>query len=104
MGDCSFQPLANSKGGMKVIRLTTGDITDVWMFFFRSTKSVTEMKECIKELTSRSNGWGDERRKETLKEYYWRIANMLGNDSTAYNLQRFLYMLFRRNLRFKFFD
>lgn len=45
-------------------------------------KSVTKMKERIKELTSRSNGWGDARRKETLKEYitgwvnYFKLADM----------------------------
>jgi hypothetical protein len=45
-------------------------------------KSVSKMKERIKELTSRSNGWGDARRKETLKEYitgwvnYFKLADM----------------------------
>ena len=32
-------------------------------------KSVSKMKDRIKELTSRSNGWGDAKRKETLKQY-----------------------------------
>lgn len=45
-------------------------------------KSITKMKERIKELTSRSNGWGDARRKETLKQYitgwvnYFKLADM----------------------------
>ena len=45
-------------------------------------KSITKMKEQIKELTSRSNGWGDERRKEALKQYitgwvnYFKLADM----------------------------
>jgi RNA-directed DNA polymerase len=42
------------------------------------------MKEKMKELTSRSNGWGNERRKESLKQYivgwvnYFKLANMKG--------------------------
>ena len=45
-------------------------------------KSVSKMKERIKTLTSRSNGWGDDRRKETLKQYitgwvnYFKLADM----------------------------
>jgi group II intron reverse transcriptase/maturase len=45
-------------------------------------KSVSKMKERIKELTSRSNGWGDAKRKETLKQYitgwvnYFKLADM----------------------------
>lgn len=45
-------------------------------------KSVSKMKDRIKELTSRSNGWGDARRKETLKQYitgwvnYFKLADM----------------------------
>jgi RNA-directed DNA polymerase len=45
-------------------------------------KSVTKMKARIKELTSRSNGWGDAKRKETLKQYitgwvnYFKLADM----------------------------
>jgi group II intron reverse transcriptase/maturase len=45
-------------------------------------KSISKMKECIKTLTSRSNGWGDARRKETLKQYiigwvnYFKLADM----------------------------
>ena len=45
-------------------------------------KSITKMKEKIKELTSRSNGWGNERRKVALKQYttgwvnYFILANM----------------------------
>jgi len=40
------------------------------------------MKERIKTLTSSSNGWGDDRRKETLKQYitgwvnYFKLADM----------------------------
>jgi RNA-directed DNA polymerase len=46
------------------------------------SKSVTKMKTRIKELTSRSNGWGNERRKEALSQYikgwvqYFRLADM----------------------------
>ena len=45
-------------------------------------KSIAKMKEKIKELTSRSNGWGNERRKVALKQYitgwvnYFKLANM----------------------------
>jgi len=45
-------------------------------------KGITKMKEKIKELTCRSNGWGNERRKEVLRQYitgwvnYFRLANM----------------------------
>jgi RNA-directed DNA polymerase len=45
-------------------------------------KSVKKMKDKIKELTSRSNGWGNERRKEALRQYitgwvnYFRLADM----------------------------
>jgi group II intron reverse transcriptase/maturase len=45
-------------------------------------KSIKKMKDRIKELTSRSNGWGNERRKEALRQYiigwvtYFRLADM----------------------------
>ncbi len=45
-------------------------------------KTITKMKARIKELTSRSNGWGDARRKEALREYitgwvnYFRLGDM----------------------------
>lgn len=45
-------------------------------------KSVNKMKARIKELTSRSNGWGNDRRKEALSQYikgwvqYFRLADM----------------------------
>lgn len=45
-------------------------------------KSLVKMRERIKELTSRSNGWGEERRKVSLKEYiigwvnYFKLADM----------------------------
>jgi group II intron reverse transcriptase/maturase len=45
-------------------------------------KSVSRMREKIKELTSRSNGWGNERRKEKLRQYiagwlnYFKLAEM----------------------------
>ena len=45
-------------------------------------KSVMRMKDKIKELTSRSNGWGNERRKEALRQYiigwvsYFHLADM----------------------------
>ncbi|OFY18059.1 MAG: hypothetical protein A2W88_18165 [Bacteroidetes bacterium GWF2_40_13] len=46
------------------------------------SKSIAKMKAKIKELTSRSNGWGNERRKEALRQYitgwlnYFRLADM----------------------------
>jgi RNA-directed DNA polymerase len=45
-------------------------------------KSISKMKEQIKALTSRSYGWGDERRKESLKQYitgwvnYFKLADI----------------------------
>lgn len=45
-------------------------------------KSATKMKTRIKQLTSRSNGWGNERRKEALSQYikgwvqYFKLADM----------------------------
>ena len=45
-------------------------------------KSVEKMKAKIKKLTSRSNGWGNARRKETLRQYitgwvqYFKLADM----------------------------
>ncbi len=45
-------------------------------------KSITKMKAKLKELTSRSNGWGNERRKESLSQYikgwinYFKLADM----------------------------
>lgn len=45
-------------------------------------KSVSKMKAKIKELTSRSNGWGNDRRKKTLRQYitgwvnYFKLADM----------------------------
>lgn len=45
-------------------------------------KSIVKLKERIRSLTSRSNGWGDERRKEALRQYitgwlnYFRLADM----------------------------
>lgn len=45
-------------------------------------KSASKMREKIKELTSRSNGWGNERRKEKLRQYitgwvnYFKLAEM----------------------------
>jgi len=45
-------------------------------------KSVEKMKAKIRELTCRSNGWGNERRKEALRQYitgwlnYFRLADM----------------------------
>ena len=45
-------------------------------------KSLTKMKTRIKELTSRSNGWGNNRRKEALSQYikgwvqYFKLADM----------------------------
>jgi RNA-directed DNA polymerase len=48
----------------------------------RILESVQKMKAKIKELTSRSNGWGNERRKEALRQYitgwvqYFKLADM----------------------------
>jgi group II intron reverse transcriptase/maturase len=45
-------------------------------------KSVRKMKARIKKLTSRSNGWGNKRRKESLRQYiigwvhYFKLADM----------------------------
>ncbi|MFA6127482.1 MAG: group II intron reverse transcriptase/maturase [Bacteroidales bacterium] len=45
-------------------------------------KSIAKMKERIKTLTSRSNGWGDARRKEELRQYiigwvnYFKLADI----------------------------
>jgi RNA-directed DNA polymerase len=45
-------------------------------------RSITKMKERIKTLTSRSNGWGDARRKEELRQYitgwvnYFKLADI----------------------------
>ncbi len=45
-------------------------------------KSIAKMKERIKTLTSRSNGWGYARRKEALRQYitgwvnYFKLADM----------------------------
>ncbi|MCH7409527.1 group II intron reverse transcriptase/maturase, partial [Belliella sp. DSM 111904] len=45
-------------------------------------KSVSKMKSKLKELTSRSNGWGNDRRKESLRQYiigwvnYFKLADM----------------------------
>lgn len=47
-------------------------------------KSVAKLKAKLKLLTSRSNGWGNERRKEALRQYiigwvnYFRLADMQG--------------------------
>lgn len=46
------------------------------------SKSAVKMREKIKELTSRSNGWGNERRREKLRQYitgwvnYFKLAEM----------------------------
>jgi group II intron reverse transcriptase/maturase len=46
------------------------------------SKSVSKMKAKLKELTSRSNGWGNDRRKESLRQYiigwvnYFKLADM----------------------------
>lgn len=45
-------------------------------------KSVSKMKARLKELTSRSNGWGNDRRKQALRQYvvgwvnYFKLADM----------------------------
>lgn len=45
-------------------------------------KSVSKMKAKLKDLTSRSNGWGNDRRKESLRQYiigwvyYFKLADM----------------------------
>ena len=46
------------------------------------SKSILKMKARIKELTSRSNGWGNDRRKEALRQFikgwvqYFKLADM----------------------------
>jgi group II intron reverse transcriptase/maturase len=61
-------------------------------------KSVQKMKAKIKELTSRSNGWGNERRKEALRMYirgwvqYFKMADMK-------SLLQGIDMWYRRRLR-----
>lgn len=45
-------------------------------------KSISKMKATIKKLTSRNNGWGNDRRKEVLRQYitgwvnYFKLADM----------------------------
>jgi len=45
-------------------------------------KTITKMKANLKKLTSRSNGWGNEKRKEALRQYitgwvnYFKLADM----------------------------
>ena len=45
-------------------------------------KSITKMKDKLKQLTSRSNGWGNEKRKVALRQYiigwvnYFKLADM----------------------------
>ncbi len=45
-------------------------------------KTITKMKANLKKLTSRSNGWGNEERKEALRQYiigwvnYFKLADM----------------------------
>jgi len=45
-------------------------------------KSISKMKSCIREITSRSNGWGNAKRKAKLKAYirgwvnYFKLADM----------------------------
>jgi group II intron reverse transcriptase/maturase len=61
-------------------------------------KSIQKMKAKIKMLTSRSNGWGHERRKEALRQYirgwvqYFKLADMK-------NLLLRIDMWYRRRLR-----
>ena len=48
----------------------------------RKLNGMAKMKSRLKELTSRSNGWGYAKRKQMLKEYirgwvgYYHLANM----------------------------
>ena len=61
-------------------------------------KSISKMKDKIKTLTSRSNGWGEERRKVALRQYitgwvnYFKLADMKG-------LLREIDAWYRRRLR-----
>jgi RNA-directed DNA polymerase len=61
-------------------------------------KSVLKMKAKLKELTSRSNGWGNERRKEALRQYiigwvsYFKLADM---KSLLFSIDKW----YRRRLR-----
>ncbi|GHA25588.1 group II intron reverse transcriptase/maturase [Salinimicrobium marinum] len=62
------------------------------------SSSIQKMKQRLKELTSRSNGWGNARRKEALNQYvrgwmnYFKMADMKG-------LLRNLDYWYRRRLR-----
>lgn len=61
-------------------------------------KSVMKLKAKLKELTARSNGWGNSRRKEALQQYttgwmhYFKLADM-------YNLLKRIDSWYRRRLR-----
>ena len=61
-------------------------------------KTISKVKDKLKELTSRSNGWGNERRKEALRQYiigwvnYFKLADME-------NLMKRIDEWYRRRLR-----
>jgi len=61
-------------------------------------KSASRMRERIKALTSRSNGWGNERRKEALKLYITGWVNYFKLADMKYVLER-VDMWYRRRLR-----
>ncbi len=72
-------------------------------------KSTTKMKEKIKLLTNRSNGWGNERRKEALRQYitgwvnYFKLANMksLLNETDQWYRRRLRMVIWKQWKRIK---
>jgi group II intron reverse transcriptase/maturase len=89
-------PSIEQKLFLKVNREKTaiGYVTDIkflgYSFYFKEgkgrlrihPKSLVKMKETLRVLTSRSNGWGNDKRKEKLKQYitgwinYFKLADM----------------------------
>lgn len=72
-------------------------------------QSITKMKEKIKLLTCRSNGWGNERRKEALRQYitgwvnYFKLANMksLLNETDKWYRRRLRMVIWKQWKRIK---
>jgi len=92
----SIVPFIEQKLFLKVNREKTvmGYVTDIkflgYSFYIKEGKgrlrihprSLAKMKETLRVLTSRSNGWGNDKRKENLKQYitgwinYFKLADM----------------------------
>lgn len=72
-------------------------------------KSIAKMKEKIKTLTSRSNGWGEVRRKVALRQYitgwvnYFKLADMKGllRDTDAWYRRRLRMVIWKQWKRVK---